>query len=108
MTDADARGNLWRRTDKAIITKLKRRCRIEQVKSVVFRTRNAKCSAKPPWSAGEFRRSRICCQAAIGSHHVLAKHRLQSANQDGPSLALRLAGHIHAVIHAVDEVDVGM
>src|SRR5271154_2607860 len=56
VTNADARGNLWRRTDKAIVAKLKRRCRIQQVKSVVFGTRNAKRPAQFPRPAGK-----LCC-----------------------------------------------
>ena len=60
------------------------------------------------WAAGEFCAGDVGCELAVEGHFRQAEQGFERADEDGAGHAFRLAGDVDAVVHAVDEVDVGV
>jgi hypothetical protein len=69
---------------------------------------DVECLAEAARASGELLPCGIWAKFAVGGHCLLAKDGFQCADEDAAGLSHRLAGDVDAVVHAVDEVDVGV
>jgi len=124
VADADSGSDFDWAGRPRVISKLQRRARIEQIEAVMSCAGDCKRPAQAAWTSGEPGiesgiesgvesgvESGICgvrWQLAIDGHRFASQDRFQSADEDATGFAFRLAGDIDAVIHAIDEIDVGV
>ena len=106
--DADARRNQDLGGRNAVVTQLKRRAAVEQVKAVVGDARKPESLAQAAGAGGKLAGRGGGRQAAIHSHRLDAGQGFQRAEEDTASLPVDLATHVHAKVAAVDGVDVGV
>ncbi len=106
MFDADAARDEHARDAECIVADLQRRIGIEQIEAVVGFAGDAEGLAQTARAAGEVARRRVWRQAATAGHLFDPRQRLERTQEDATSQTFFLAGKIHAVIAAVDEVDI--
>lgn len=108
VTDADPRSDHYLRFGKAVIARLERRSGAGDVKAIMSAACQAQRQAQAAWARGDHPRRSIFIQPAVSRHLCDADHRLQGAQQDAAGQAFLLASDVHAVIHSVDRVHIGM
>jgi len=108
MADADSGRDIDGAGKKVVLAELQWRAWAEQVHAVVIRAGDGEGLAKFAWAAGEFGARGAGCELAVQGHFRLAEHGFEGADEDGAGQAFRLAGDVDAVVHAVDEVDIGV
>jgi hypothetical protein len=94
--------------DKSVIANLERGNTPGDIESVVAEAREAEGLAEAAGSGGEQARSGVLWKAAIGSHAREAGYRFERTDKDAARKALDLATDVHAVITAVDGVNIGV
>src|ERR1700727_2052630 len=106
MADADAARNQNFTDGKIVIAELERRCGTEQIETVVHRPGKRKRLAETAGTTGELSRSGVDVEAAVEGHLLKTDDGIERADQDAAGESRLLAGDVHAVVAAVDEVDV--
>lgn len=108
VADADAGGGEDMADTKAVVEHLKRRGRVKKIEAVVRGAREGKRLAEAAGAGGEQARGGVGLKAAVVGHAVETCERFEGAEQDAAAAALYFAGEIHAVVAAVDEVEIGV
>ena len=108
--DPDARRHRDPACAESIVPNPKAACRRGQVAAIVLVPRDPERLAESSRAACQFwtvlRPAQL--DPSRRSHFRDSRERFQRAKQDGPCLTVRFAGHIQAIVIAVDEVDIGM
>ena len=78
------------------------------VKSVVAKTREAESLAEAARAGGEQARSGVLRKATIGSHASEAGDGFEGADEDAAGMAFDFATNVHAVVTAIDGVNIGV
>lgn len=104
--DADARQNVDSTGGEAVILDVETGVAIGDVNAVVHVARDPQRLTEPPRTRGKQARISARLDAAETGHGVDPLERLQSAEQEGTSLAFGLAADVQAIVHTVDEVDI--
>lgn len=121
MADADAPRDQNAPDTHAVVPNLKGRRWVEEIEAVVRRAREAERLTKAAGACRQLACQFVRCPALfargserrgwetpIADHLFEASNRLERSEQNGPGLALFLAGDVHAVVQAVDGVNISV
>ena len=108
VADADAGRNEDMAHAKAVVAHLERRGRIKEIEAVVRGPREAERLAEAAGAGGEQVRSGVGRKAAVAGHPIETCEWVKRANEDAAPKARCFARDVHAVVAAVDEVEIGV
>ena len=108
MADADARGGFNAARGEAVLGEGESGAGEGKVEAVVSGAGDGHGLAEASGAGGEQARTGIGRKVAAAGHGGESGDGFEGADEDAAGFAVRLAGDIEAVIHAIDEVNVGM
>ena len=108
MSYPDARRNYALRLGKTIVANLQRRGWVGHVEPVVEWSRQSQCEAKPARARGDQARGGVPVQSPVLCHLGYSHDRFQRPEQKAPGQAFAFAADVHAEVHSVDGVDIGV
>lgn len=109
-TDADAAGDFYGWSCKAVLAEPETGMRGGKVAAVVAEAGDAKCLSEASWAGGkadEITRG-ADFEVSGASHLFYALKGFKGTEENAPSFAFGLTGDIQAIVVAVDEIDVSM
>lgn len=107
LADANAGGGANQLRLEAVIEDLERGGAAGDVESVVGGAGDVEGLAEASWAGGEQTRSGVGGQLAQARHGGKSFDGLEGADKNAARTSFGLAGDVQAVVHSVDEVDVG-
>lgn len=108
LADADAGRDEDMAEGETVVAHLERRGGIEEIEAVVRGPREGERLAEAAGAGGEQARGGAGREAAVQGHSSEAGEGFEGAEQDAAAPAFYFAGEIHAVVAAVDEVEIGV
>jgi hypothetical protein len=92
----------------AVVADLKDGCGSGEIETVMHWASKAESLAEAAGAGGKKPVRRVRGKAAICGHQIQSGDRLKCAKKNTASEALGLAANVHAEVHAIDSVEVGV